>query len=65
MRRPHPLQADGRLVDGIARERDLLGDLRAEADLVIDTSDLNVHELRAKVLQAFEENGSHRAARRR
>ncbi|HVE63682.1 MAG TPA: RNase adapter RapZ [Mycobacteriales bacterium] len=49
VRRPHPLQADGRLVDGITRERGLLGELRDEADLVIDTSDLNVHELRAKV----------------
>jgi UPF0042 nucleotide-binding protein len=57
VRRPHPLQADGRLVDGIARERDMLGDLRADADIIIDTSDLNVHELSAKVLQAFEENG--------
>jgi UPF0042 nucleotide-binding protein len=57
VRRPHPLQADGRLVDGIAREREMLGDLRADADIIIDTSDLNVHELSAKVLQAFEENG--------
>ena len=57
VRRPHPLQADGRLVDGIVREREMLGDLRADADIIIDTSDLNVHELSAKVLQAFEENG--------
>jgi UPF0042 nucleotide-binding protein len=57
VRRPHPLQAEGRLVDGIARERDMLGDLRVDADIIIDTSDLNVHELSAKVLQAFEENG--------
>ena len=54
-RRPHPLQGDGRLVDGIARERDVLRDLRADADIVIDTSALNVHELAAKVLAAFEE----------
>jgi UPF0042 nucleotide-binding protein len=53
VRRPHPLQGDGRLVDGIARERELLATLRGEADLVVDTSDLNVHELRAKVEQAF------------
>jgi RNase adapter protein RapZ len=57
VRRPHPLQAEGRLVDGIALEREMLGDLRADADIIIDTSDLNVHELSAKVLQAFEENG--------
>jgi len=53
VRRPHPLQADGRLVDGIARERALLADLRGEADVVIDTSLLNVHELRAKVSSTF------------
>ena len=39
VRRPHPLQGDGRLLDGIARERELLRDLRGDADLVIDTSD--------------------------
>jgi UPF0042 nucleotide-binding protein len=54
VRRPHPLQGEGRLVDGIAQERELLRDLRAEADLVIDTSELNVHELRAKIAAAFE-----------
>jgi UPF0042 nucleotide-binding protein len=53
VRRPHPLQNGGRVVDGIARERDLLRDLRGEADLVIDTSLLNVHELRAKIAAAF------------
>nr|MDP9101199.1 RNase adaptor protein RapZ [Actinomycetota bacterium] len=55
VRRPHPLQDDGRLVDGIARERSLLRDLRGEADLVLDTSVLNVHELRGKVAAAFGE----------
>ncbi|HWB65329.1 MAG TPA: RNase adapter RapZ [Mycobacteriales bacterium] len=54
VRRPHPLQGDGRLVDGIAREREELSALRGEADLVIDTTNLNVHELRAKVSAAFE-----------
>ena len=53
VRRPHPLQGSGLLTDGIARERDLLVDLRGEADLVLDTSDLNVHELRAKIEAAF------------
>lgn len=57
VRRMHPLQGDGRIVDGIAKERALLGDLRAAADLVIDTSDLNVHQLRAKIEQAFEDGG--------
>ncbi len=58
VRRPHPLQDDGRLVDGIARERALLRDLRGEADLVLDTSQLNVHELRAKVVAAFSPEGT-------
>jgi UPF0042 nucleotide-binding protein len=53
VRRPHPLQDDGTLLDGIARERALLHDLRGDADLVIDTTMLNVHELRAKIAAAF------------
>ncbi len=53
VRRPHPLQGEGRLVDGIAREREVLLEVRGEADLVIDTSDLNVHELRAKMVGFF------------
>ena len=53
VRRPHPLQGEGRLVDGIVRERQLLRDLRGSAALVLDTSTLNVHELRAKVSAAF------------
>ena len=53
VRRPHPLQGDGRLVDGIVRERELLRELRTSADLVLDTTVLNVHELRGKVAAAF------------
>jgi UPF0042 nucleotide-binding protein len=53
VRRSHPMQADGRLVDGIAAERNLLGPLRAEADLVLDTTGLSVHQLRAKIEDAF------------
>ena len=53
VRRPHPLQGDGRVVDGIGRERALLAELRGEADLVLDTTDLNVHELRSKIDAAF------------
>ncbi len=52
-RRPHPLQASGRVIDGLARERALLADLRGSADLVIDTGDLNVHDLRRRVDAAF------------
>ena len=57
VRRPHPLQEEGRILDGIERERELVGDLRASADLVVDTSDLNVHQLGAKILQTFSEDG--------
>jgi len=52
-RRPHPLQAGGRLLDGLRRERAALADLRGEADLVIDTTALNVHQLTDKVAEAF------------
>ncbi len=54
-RRPHPLQGDGRLLDGIAAERELVMDLRGDADVLIDTSMLNVHQLAAKVANAFSE----------
>jgi UPF0042 nucleotide-binding protein len=57
VRRPHPLQDGGRVVDGIAAEREQLADLRAEADLVLDTSGLNVHELRGRMRDAFAGDG--------
>ena len=53
-RRPHPLQAGQRILDGLQAERQMLADLRARADLVIDTTSLNVHELRRRVEDAFE-----------
>src|SRR5215207_339630 len=52
-RRPHPLQGERRVFEAIARERELLAELRASADLVIDTSLLNVHELAARIRTAF------------
>ena len=57
-RRKHPLdgQAPG-LVEAIDLERELLQPVKSAADLVIDTSALNVHELKAKLLAAFEEAG--------
>lgn len=57
VRRPHPLQGEGRLIDGIARERELLREVRGEADLILDTSDLNVHELRSKIVGFFGDVG--------
>ncbi|WP_159622558.1 RNase adapter RapZ [Ruania rhizosphaerae] len=45
VRRPHPLQGDGRMLDGIAEERRLLTHLRSRADVTLDSSDLSVHDL--------------------
>jgi UPF0042 nucleotide-binding protein len=53
VRRPHPLQESGRVVDGIAAEREQLQGLRGQADLVLDTSELNVHDLRSRMRDAF------------
>lgn len=52
-RRPHPLQGSDRLLDGLIRERRALGELRAMADLVIDTSSLNVHQMTERIAAAF------------
>jgi UPF0042 nucleotide-binding protein len=52
-RRPHPLQRDDSLLGAVQRERSLLSDLRADADIVIDTSNLNVHELRRSIEASF------------
>jgi len=52
-RRPHPLISGGRLLDGFQRERELLRVLRGAADMVIDTTNLNVHQLAAKVSTTF------------
>ncbi|NYH76972.1 UPF0042 nucleotide-binding protein [Actinopolyspora biskrensis] len=60
VRRGHPLQGEGRLADGIAAERSLLSKLRAEADLVLDTTGLSVHQLRTKIEDAFGTEASTR-----
>lgn len=52
-RRPHPLQGEGRVIEAIGRERELLAELRGSADLVIDTSVLNVHQLADRIRTAF------------
>jgi RNase adapter protein RapZ len=52
-RRPHPLQGDGRLLDGLQREREVLAGLRGDADLVIDTTALNVHQLTDRIADEF------------
>ncbi len=57
-RRPHPLQGTDRIVDGIARERVKLEELRSSADIVIDTSNLNVHQLEKRIGEIFAEGHS-------
>jgi UPF0042 nucleotide-binding protein len=52
-RRPHPLQGDGRLLDGLQREREVLAGLRGDADLVIDTTNFNVHQLTDRIAAEF------------
>jgi UPF0042 nucleotide-binding protein len=56
-RRRHPLAPDDRPSEGIMRELEMLGPLRARADVLIDTSDLNVHQLRAEVEHWFAPDG--------
>ena len=53
VRRPHPLQGDGTLLDGITAERAALENVKHRSDVVIDTSALNIHELAKEVRQAF------------
>jgi UPF0042 nucleotide-binding protein len=53
VRRPHPLQGNGTILDGIAEERIRMLSLRESADVIIDTSDLNVHQLSNKVSDGF------------
>lgn len=52
-RRPHPLQQGDRILDGILRERTKLENLRASADIVIDSSGLNVHQLEKRISETF------------
>jgi len=52
-RRPHPLQGNGTIINGIAAERAKLDELRSRADVVIDTSNLNVHQLDKRIGEIF------------
>lgn len=61
-RRPHPLGLDT-ISDAIDAERDLLSQLREMADVVIDTSTLNIHELRERLETQFSEDEMHRPMR--
>lgn len=53
VRRPHPLQGDGTILDGIIAERSRMTALRESSDIVIDTSDLNIHQLSTLITEQF------------
>ncbi|MCU1544931.1 MAG: RNase adapter RapZ [Homoserinimonas sp.] len=53
VRRPHPLQGDGTLLDGITAERSRMLELRESSDIIIDTSDLNIHQLATTIAETF------------
>jgi UPF0042 nucleotide-binding protein len=55
VRRPHPLQGQGTLLDGIAKERRRMEELRETSDIVIDTSELNIHQLATSISEKFAE----------
>ena len=52
-RRPHPLQGGGRLLHGLQRERGVMADIRGDADVLLDTSNFNVHELQDRIAELF------------
>lgn len=57
VRRPHPLQGSGTLLDGIGDERSRLAELREASDIVVDTTDLNIHQLANLITETFAEEG--------
>jgi UPF0042 nucleotide-binding protein len=56
VRRPHPLQGDGTLLDGISAERAMTLELRESSDIIIDTSDLNIHQLATNIADTFADD---------
>ena len=58
VRRPHPLQGDGTILDGIRRER--VATIRESADVIVDTSALNIHQLANRIVDLFSEEGQAR-----
>lgn len=54
-RRPHPLQGSGRVLDGISKERERLRGIKESADLIIDSSSLNIHQLERKISDYFQD----------
>jgi len=60
VRRPHPLQGNGTILDGIGAERRQLLSLRESADVIVDTSDLNIHQLSNKISDGFSIDSAQR-----
>lgn len=60
VRRPHPLQGDGTILDGIRRERERVSAVRDSADVMIDTSTLNIHQLATRIVDQFSDEGAAR-----
>ena len=60
VRRPHPLQRDGTILDGIRLERERLAGVRENADLIIDTSNFNIHQLATRIVDLFSDEGTAR-----
>ncbi|WP_299087896.1 RNase adapter RapZ [uncultured Microbacterium sp.] len=57
VRRPHPLQGDGTILDGIRRERERVAVIRESADVIVDTTNLNIHQLATRIVDLFSEDG--------
>lgn len=55
-RRPHPLAPDRPVIEGIRHERELMAEIRGRADMVFDTSEWSVHEIRSQVYREFAGN---------
>ncbi len=58
-RRMHPLAPDGRVQDGISREREILSPVRARADVILDTSNMQPRQLREEIIKLFVEGRTH------
>lgn len=54
-RRPHPLAGDSPPIEGIARERHLLQEVRGMADMILDTSEWSIHEIRNQIFREFSD----------
>lgn len=60
VRRPHPLQGDGTILDGIRLERERLAGVRESADVIIDTSGYNIHQLATEIVELYSSDGAAR-----